>query len=114
MRIPLCLLIQRRRRLHADLLPSPLYHSNEHILLGGHKIRPDTVTFAGYALHLYIAKCLDPDFGDFPDEEIENIDEVGRDQFEILREIVLEVLQNTFLHSDVLSWMLMTDIPPIE
>ena len=81
---------------------------------GRHKIRPDTVTFAGYALHLYIAKCLDPDFGDFPDKEIENIDEVRQYQFDVLGEIVLEAQQKISLHSDVLSWMLMTDIPPID
>ena len=35
------------------------------------------------------------------DEEVENIDDVGRDQFDVVREIVLEAKKKIFLDSDV-------------
>ena len=46
-------------------------------------------------------ECLDYDFEDFADEEVENIDDVGRDQFDVVREIVLEAKKKIFLDSDV-------------
>ena len=46
-------------------------------------------------------ECSDYDFEDFADEEVENIVDVGRDQFDVIREIVLEAKKKIFLDSDV-------------
>ena len=46
-------------------------------------------------------ECSVSDFEDFVDEEVENIDDVGRDQFDVVREIVLEAKKKIFLDSDI-------------
>ena len=55
-------------------------------------------------------ECLDSDFEDSADEEVENIDDVRRDQFDVVRENLLETKNKISLDSDFLSWMLMGDI----
>ena len=45
--------------------------------------------------------CEDLDALDFMDEDVENIHDVGRDQFDVLREYVLEAKKDIFEDSDV-------------